>query len=102
MGAQFLQNQRFQKWVGKCWIWEVFWEAQAIQNQEKHVYKNICFFNIEFSGFFLDFDSILAGRDVPAWSLQSPYKSVETLIFRMLGRIAAQESYQGRFQLAFD
>ena len=45
----------------------------------------------------IDFDSILGGRDVPAWSLHSPYKSLETLIFRMLGRIAAQESYQGRF-----
>ena len=53
--------------------------------------------SIEFCGFFFDFDSILGGRDVPAWSLHSPYKSLETLIFRMLDRIAAQESYQGRF-----
>ena len=55
------------------------------------------FFQHRIFWIFFDFDSILGGRDVPAWSLHSPYKSLETLIFRMLGRIAAQESYQGRF-----
>ena len=83
-----LENGRFGRYFGKLKRYKI----------NKNMYtRTFVFSTSNFLDFFFDFDTILGGRDVPAWSLHSPYKSLETLIFRMLGRIAAQESYQGRF-----
>ena len=52
---QISQNRRFRKKCEKTSILASFWEAETAKNREKMVLENMCFFNIDFFAFFLDF-----------------------------------------------
>ena len=65
-GARFLQNRRFRKNSENAWMLVPFSEAETKKNQEKHVLKNMRFFNID----FLALCSILLGF----WEAPDPQK----------------------------
>ena len=75
-GARFLQNRRFRKNSENAWMLVPFSEAETKKNQEKHVLKNMRFFDIDLLVFF----SILLGfREAP--DLQIFFKNPKKSIF---------------------